>query len=63
MQNGPTMPSIRRTAILVGLLFLTATVSFLTAEALINGVLDRPDFLSGASADTTPWPPARSYPS
>jgi Domain of unknown function (DUF4386) len=56
MQNGPTTTSIsttniRRTAILVGLLFLTATVSFLVAEALINGVLDRPDYLSGASAD------------
>jgi Domain of unknown function (DUF4386) len=45
------MTSIRRTAILVGLLFLTATVAFATAEALINGVLDRADYLSGASAD------------
>jgi hypothetical protein len=45
------MTSIRRTAILVGLLFLTATVSFAVAEALINGVLDRADYLSGASAD------------
>jgi hypothetical protein len=45
------MTSIRRTAVLVGLLFLTATVAFATAEALINGVLDRTDYLSGASAD------------
>lgn len=45
------MTSIRRTAVLVGLLFLTATVTFATAEALINGVLDRADYLSGASAD------------
>lgn len=45
------MTSIRRTAVLVGLLFLTATVAFATAEALINGVLDRADYLSGASAD------------
>ena len=45
------MTSIRRTAVLVGLLFLTATVSFAVAEALINGVLDRADYLSGASAD------------
>lgn len=45
------MTSIRRTAILVGLLFLIATVAFATAEALINGVLDRADYLSGASAD------------
>lgn len=45
------MTSIRRTAVLVGLLFLAATVAFATAEALINGVLDRADYLSGASAD------------
>jgi hypothetical protein len=46
------MTSTRRTAVLVGLLFLTATVTFLIAEALITGVLDGADYLIGASADT-----------
>lgn len=42
----------KRTAVWVGLLFLTATATFLTADQLIAGVLDRPDYLAGASADT-----------
>ncbi len=46
------MTSIRRTAVLVGLLFLIATVAFLVAEALITGVLDGADYLIGVSADT-----------
>ncbi len=45
------MTSTRRTAVSVGLLFLIATVSFVVAEALIAGVLHRPDYLIGASAD------------
>ena len=45
------MTSMRRTAVLVGLLFLTATVSFFIAEQLITGVLNRPDYLTGASED------------
>ena len=44
-QSGPTTTSTRKTAVLVGLLFLTATVTFLIADALIIGVLDRPDYL------------------
>jgi Domain of unknown function (DUF4386) len=49
---GPTTASTRPTAVLVGLLFLTATAAFITANALNVGVLNRPDFLTGAAADT-----------
>lgn len=49
-QSGSSTTSTRRTAVLVGLLFLTATVTFLIADALIIGVMDRPDYLAGASA-------------
>jgi hypothetical protein len=51
-QAGPTTASTRPTAVLVGLLFLTATAAFITANALNVGVLSRPDFLTGAAADT-----------
>jgi hypothetical protein len=51
-QSGPTTASTRKTAVLVGLLFLTATVAFIFADTLNAGVLSRPDFLTGASADT-----------
>jgi len=47
------MTSSRRTAAIIGLLFLTATVSFIAADALIKGVLDRPSFLIGASGDAS----------
>jgi len=47
------MTSSRRTAAIVGLLFLTATVSFSAADTLIKGVLDRPNYLIGASGDAT----------
>jgi hypothetical protein len=50
--GGPTRASTRRTAMLVGLLFLTATAAFIGAGTLTGGVLGRPDFLLGASADT-----------
>ena len=43
----------RRIAVLVGLLFLIATATFLIADQLIIGVLDGSDYLIGASADTT----------
>lgn len=42
----------RGTAAVVGLLFLSATVSFFTGETLITGVIDRPDGLTRLSADT-----------
>jgi hypothetical protein len=42
-------PASRRVAVLIGALYLVATVGFATAEALINGVLDAPGYLSGAS--------------
>ena len=51
-QTGPTTASTRTTAVLVGLLFLTATAAFITADTLNVGVLSRPDFLIGAAADT-----------
>lgn len=51
-RSGPTKASTRKTAILVGLLFLTATVAFIFADTLNTGVLDRPDFLTDASAET-----------
>jgi hypothetical protein len=51
--GGPTTESTRRTAVLVGLLFLTATVAFIFADTLNAGVLSRPDFLAGASAETS----------
>ena len=50
-QSGPTTASTRKTAVFVGLLFLTATVAFIFANALTTGVLSRPDFLTGASTD------------
>ena len=49
--TAPATASTRRTATLVGILFLTATVTFLIADRLILDVLDRPNYLSGASAD------------
>jgi hypothetical protein len=51
-QSEPTTASTRKTAVLIGLLFLTATVTFAIAQGLIRNVLDRPDFLTGASGDT-----------
>lgn len=42
------MTSTRSTSVIVGLLFLTQTVSFIIAEQLINGVATGPDFLTGA---------------
>ena len=47
------MTSARRTAAIVGLLFLTATVTFIAADTLIKGVLDRPNYLIDASGDAT----------
>ena len=47
------MTSSRRTAAIVGLLFLAATVSFSAADTLIKGVLDRPNYLIGASGDAS----------
>ncbi len=41
--------STRRTAVIVGLLFLTQTVAFIIAEQLISGVQKSPDYLTGAS--------------
>jgi hypothetical protein len=43
--------SARKTATIVGLLFLTQTVAFIIAEQLIGAVLKRPNFLNGISGD------------
>jgi hypothetical protein len=50
--GAPTTASTRRTAVLVGLLFLTATVAFIFADTLNSGVLNRPEVLAGAAAMT-----------
>jgi len=52
-QRAPRTTSNRRTAILVGLLFLTATAAFVFAEAINSGVLSQPGFLTVASSETT----------
>ena len=51
-QSGPTTESTRKTAALVGVLFLAATIAFIFADMLIGGVLSKPGFLSGAAAET-----------
>lgn len=45
------MASTRRTATIVGLLFLIQTIAFIIAEQLFTGILKRPDYLTGISAD------------
>ncbi len=45
------MTSTRRTAAIVGLLFLVQTVAFIIAEQLLTGVLKRPDYLAGLTGD------------
>jgi hypothetical protein len=42
----------RKTAVLVGLLFLTATAAFISAEALNSKVLSQPNFLADAASHT-----------
>ncbi len=44
------MTSTRKTATVVGALFLTQTVAFIIAEQLITGVLKGPDYLTGIAA-------------
>lgn len=58
--DAPTMQQIglrptssRTTAVLVGLLFLTATAAFIFAEVINSGVLSQPNFLTAASSETT----------
>ena len=45
------MSSTRRTASIVGVLFLVQTLAFIIAEQLISAVLKRPDYLTGISGD------------
>ena len=58
--NAPTrerdrssLTSHRKTAVLVGLLFLTATAAFIGAEALNSSVLKQPEFLTVAASKST----------
>ena len=50
--SGRERNALRRTEALVGLLFLTATVTFSVANKLILGALNRRDYLAGAPAQT-----------
>jgi Domain of unknown function (DUF4386) len=52
-QRGTRYPSTRKTAVFVGLLFLTATAAFIFAEAITSKVLSQPNFLADASSQTT----------
>ena len=52
-QEGAAITSNRRTAVFVGLLFLTATAAFIFAEAVTSRVLSQPDFLAVASSQTS----------
>jgi Domain of unknown function (DUF4386) len=52
-QRGPRTTSSRKTAVLVGLLFLTATAAFIFSEAIISRLLSQPNFLADASPQTT----------
>ncbi len=45
----PNATPTRRTATIVGLLFLTQTIAFFVAEQLLTGGLKGPDFLTSAS--------------
>jgi hypothetical protein len=51
--RGARTTSTRKTAVFVGLLFLTATAAFIFADALNSGVLSQPNFLADASSQTT----------
>jgi hypothetical protein len=45
------MTTTRRTATIVGLLFLLQTIAFIVAEQVFTGVLKRPDYLTRTAAD------------
>jgi hypothetical protein len=47
------MTSSRRTATVVGLLFLTPTVAFIVAGQLLTGVLKAPDYPTGLLGQAT----------
>jgi hypothetical protein len=52
LQQEGSRTSSRRTAVFVGLLFLTATAAFIFAEAFTSRVLSQPNFLVAASSQT-----------
>lgn len=45
------MLSNRQTAVAVGILFLVATATYITADTILRSVLNRPDLLIAAAAD------------
>jgi hypothetical protein len=47
------MTSTRRTATIVGVLFLVQTLAFIFAEQVLTGVLKRPDYLTGIAGGAT----------
>lgn len=47
------MTGTRKTAAIVGVLFLTQTLAFIVAEQLLTGVLKRPDYLTGLVGDSS----------
>lgn len=51
--GGPTTASTRKTAVFVGLLFLTATAAFIFADMFTAGVLSRPNFPAAAAETNT----------
>jgi hypothetical protein len=52
LQQEGSRTSSRRTAVFVGLLFLTTTAAFIFAEAFTSRVLSQPNFLVAASSQT-----------
>ncbi len=53
MTTKEEMNSNRKTARIVGALFLTAMVTSILGAGLIESVLDAPDYLTGVSANET----------
>ena len=49
------MNSIRKTAVIVGVLFIIAFVFDLLAMAISEPILNAPDYLVGVSAKETQW--------
>jgi hypothetical protein len=54
VKGEPTATSTRKTAVVVGVLFLSQTITFIIADALIKRALDRPHYLIGASVHVNP---------
>ena len=44
----------RKTAVIVGVLFITATVTYMLGSGLIDPILTSPDYLVNVAANKTP---------